>query len=280
MDERDFDREREKALDALISLVADDPRVDGLWLQGSLARGDADQLSDIDAYLSVKDEALNEVFAERSSIVSSIQRPIAWSDGATPGLKCVHALLEGGVRLDLFFEAASTVSNQKRPVARILVDKGRLAASLALGWEAPVDLIGHIVGVIVRMTRQGGTWPLRTLRRGQWSTFAMMELDLINAQIAQLMAVQLDPANFYQNPFSLYRRLKPPQQALLDSLTDEALAGLAKRDTAALLAVHLKVLDSLMNEGRAACAALGVPYPISPEGDESLKALLAAGWPK
>lgn len=45
------------------------------------------------------------------------------------------------------------------------------------------------------------------MRRGQWATFAMMELDLINAQIAQLMAVQRDPANFYQNPFSLYRHL-------------------------------------------------------------------------
>ena len=280
MDERDFVRERQKALDALISLVTDDPRLDGLWLQGSLARGDADALSDIDAYLSVKDEALDEVFGERTSMVGSVQHAIAWSDGATPGLRGLHALLEGGVRLDLFFEATSTVSNQKRPAFRILVDKTDLAARLALGWEAPIGLIGHIIGVIVRMTRQGGTWPLRTLRRGQWSTFAMMELDLINAQVAQLMAVQLDPANFYQNPFSLYRRLTVAQQALLDHLTDEALAGVAKRDAAALLVVHLKVVDSLIKEGRGACSSLGVPYPIGADGDETLKDLLVAGWPK
>jgi uncharacterized protein YjhX (UPF0386 family) len=107
----------------------------------------------------------------------------------------------------------------------------------------------------------------------------MMELDLINAQLAQLMAVQIDPANLYQNPFSLYRRLTDTQRGVLDELTSEALAGLAMRDAAALLQVHMKVLDGLIKEGRAACSALGVPYPITAEGDESLKALLQAGWP-
>jgi hypothetical protein len=159
------------------------------------------------------------------------------------------------------------------------LDKADLGARLAAGWEAPAALIGRIVAVIVRMTRQGGTWPLRVLRRGQWSTFAMMELDLINAQVAQLMAVQLDPANFYQNPFSLYRRLRPEQQQMLDALSAEALAGLARRDAAAMLDVHLKVLDALVREGRAACASLGVAYPITDEGDAKLRDLLQRAWP-
>jgi len=94
------------------------------------------------------------------------------------------------------------------------------------------------------------------------------------------MAVQLDPAHFYQNPFSIYRRLTPAQQGRLDALTSEALAGLAARDAAALLIVHLKVLDALIAEGRAACESLGVPYPITTEGDAGLRALLAAGWPR
>ena len=213
--------------------MAGEPRIEGLWLQGSLARGDADPLSDIDAYLAVEDAALDEVFGRREAILASLRSVIAWSDATAPGLKAVHALLDGGVRLDLFFEAASQVGAQKRPALRLILDKGDLGDRLAEGWEAPAALVGRIIGVIVRMTRQGGTWPLRTLRRGQWSTFAMMELDLINAQVAQLMAVQIDPANFYQNPYSLYRRLRPDQQAILDALSDEALAGLARRDAAA-----------------------------------------------
>jgi predicted nucleotidyltransferase len=280
MNEMDFAREREQTLDALKAFVAGEPRIEGLWLQGSLARGDADPLSDIDAYLAVEDAALDEVFGRREAILASLRPVIAWSDATAPGLKAVHALLDGGVRLDLFFEAASQVGAQKRPALRLILDKGDLGDRLAEGWEAPAALVGRIIGVIVRMTRQGGTWPLRTLRRGQWSTFAMMELDLINAQVAQLMAVQIDPANFYQNPYSLYRRLRPDQQAILDALSDEALAGLARRDAAAMLEVHLKVLDALVAQGRAACAALGVAYPVTEAGDAALRKLLQDGWPR
>jgi hypothetical protein len=107
----------------------------------------------------------------------------------------------------------------------------------------------------------------------------MIELDLINAQIAQLMAVQIDPANFHQNAFSLYQRISPDQQAMLDDLTTEAVAALAKQDMRAMLAVHLKVLDALVREGRGACAALGVAYPIAEEGDAKLRQLLQDAWP-
>jgi hypothetical protein len=279
MIDQDFARDRGQVLEALTAFATGESEAQGLWLQGSLARGDADPLSDIDAYLAIDDASLDAVYGRRETILASLRPVIAWADATTPGLKAVHALLDGGVRLDLFFEPASKVGEQKRPALRLLLDKADLAARLQAGWEAPAALIGRIVGVIVRMTRQGGTWPLRALRRGQWSTFAMMELDLINAQIAQLMAVQIDPANFYQNPFSLYRRLRPEQQAVLDTLSQEALNGLARRDAAAMLQVHLKVLDALVREGRAACDSLGVVYPITGEGDARLRGLLQRAWP-
>jgi predicted nucleotidyltransferase len=279
VDETEFVRERHAALDALAAFVSRDPRIEGLWLQGSLARDDADPLSDIDAHLSVRDAAFDEVFGGREALLSSIRPIIAWSDGTAPGLRLVHALLDDGVRLDLCFETAARVADQKRPAIRMVVDKGDLAARLNLDWEAPVDVIRRIIEVTVRMTRQGGTWPLRTLRRGQWSTFAMMELDLINGQLAQLMAVQTDPANVYQNPFSLYRRLDGVQQTTLDGLTTDALAALTNRDLSAMLAIHLKVFDALVHEGRKACAALGVAYPVAREGDAKLRRLLQDAWP-
>lgn len=279
MSPAEFARERDATLDSLTALATLDPRIEGLWLQGSLARGDADPLSDIDAYIAVGDHAVEEVFRTREALISSIRPVLAWSDGTAPGLKLVHALLEGGVRLDLCFEVTSQVASQKRPAVKVMVDKCDLASRLTLGWEAPVGTIARIIEVIIRMTRQGGTWPLRLLHRGQWSTLAMVELDLINAQIAQLMAVQIDPANFYQNPFSLYRRLEAGQQATLDELSAAALAALAQRDQEAMLAVHLTVFDALVREGRAACLALGVAYPISDDGDDGLRQLLRDAWP-
>ena len=128
------------------------------------------------------------------------------------------------------------------------------------------------------MTRQGATWPLRLLHRGQWSTLAMAEIDLINAQIAQLMAVQLDPANFYKTPFSYYRLLTAEQQAELDRLTHGALFAVTHRDATALKQVHLEIYDALVREGRAACAALGAPYPLKQAGENGLRVLLERDW--
>jgi hypothetical protein len=108
----------------------------------------------------------------------------------------------------------------------------------------------------------------------------MMELDLINAQLAQLMAVRRDPANFYTNVFSAPTLLTAPERELLAELTADALAALAAMDAAALKLVHLRVLDALVAEGRAACAALGVNYPVSDEGEREVRALLERSWPR
>jgi hypothetical protein len=191
----------------------------------------------------------------------------------------VHALLDGGARLDLFFEKASAAPVAPRPIAKALVDKTGLVSRLRLDWQPPAATVARIIQTIIRMTRQGATWPLRVLGRGQWATLAMMELDLINAQLAQLMAVQHDPANFYKNAFSLAPLLTDAERELLVELTADALAALAARDAAALKRVHLRLLDALVAEGRAACHALGVDYPISDAGEAEVRALIERSWP-
>jgi predicted nucleotidyltransferase len=273
------DNARDEVLAKLKAITVGRDELRGLWLQGSLARGDFDPWSDIDAYLAVADDALSAVWNERAAFLEEVGPALAWSDATMPGLKAVHALLRGGVRLDLFFEAASTVGAHARQPFRVLVDKGEMA-SLQAGWSPPRTLIGSIIAVIVRMTRQGGTWPLRVLHRGQWSTFAMMELDLINAQIAQLMAVQIDPGLFYQNPFAIHRHLRQEQRDVLDALTAKALTALSARDLDALRLIHLDVFDALVAEGQAACASLGVPYPVSADGEQELRRLLENTWPE
>ena len=258
-----FETSRDTTLAALTKLAQDDPRIEALWLQGSLATGLADPFSDIDAYLAVADAAFADVWDGRAAVLERLGGALAWSDATTPGLTAVHALMSGGARLDIFFEKASAAPDAPRPVAKLLVDKTGQGGRLDLGWQAPTPLVARIIRTIIRMTRQGATWPLRLLGRGQWPTLAMMELDLINAQLAQLMAVRRDPANFYKNAFSVQLLLSPEEQAQLAALTADALAALAARDASALKRVHLRVIDGLVVEGRAACAALGVDYPIA-----------------
>jgi predicted nucleotidyltransferase len=237
---------REALVDRLVEVAKADRRIVAVWLQGSLARGDYDAYSDVDAYFAVEDAAFDQVWNERATLLARIARPFAWSEAATPGLKAIHSLLEGGIKLDLFFEPASKLEQQKRPAVYVLHDCADCTQRLRTGFEAPVDAISNVLSIIVRMTRQGATWPLRLLHRDQWSTLAMMELDLINAQLAQLMAVRRDAGNFYMNPFSFYRLLSAEQQAVIDRLSQRATSAVAARDAAALKAVHLDVFDALV----------------------------------
>jgi hypothetical protein len=274
-----FETTRSAILAALTAFATSDPRIEALWLQGSLATGQADAFSDIDAYLAIADASFVEVWAERAGLLALLGRALAWSDATIPGLTAVHALMNDGARLDLFFEKSSTAPDAPRPIAKVLVDKSGLAARLNLGWQAPVPLVGRIIQTIIRMTRQGATWPLRLLGREQWPTLAMMELDLINRQLAQLMAVRHDAANYYKNPYSVQLLLTPQERDQLAGLTTDALSALAARDAAALKRVHLRVLDALAFEGRAACAALGVDHPIAEEDEVQIRALLERSWP-
>ena len=107
----------------------------------------------------------------------------------------------------------------------------------------------------------------------------MMELDLINAQVAQLMAVRHDPANFYRNAFSLQMLLTAEERDKLAVLTADALSAIMARDATALKRAHLRVLDALVAEGRAACAALGVDYPIADDAERQVRTLLERSWP-
>jgi predicted nucleotidyltransferase len=269
---------RDAVLARLVELAKIDLRIAAVWLQGSLARGDEDPYSDIDAYLAIDDEDFAEMWNGRAQLLAKLARPLAWCDATSPGLKAVHALLEGGVKLDLFFEPLSQLEQTQRPAVRVLHDAEGCSPRLLTGFEAPTEAIAYIVGIIIKMTRQGATWPLRLLHRGQWSTLAMMEVDLINAQLAQLMALQIDPAHFYMNPFSLYRLLNGAQQAELDRLTHRVLVATAHRDATELKDVHLEVYDALVREGRAACAALGAPYPLDAADERDLRTLLEREW--
>jgi len=274
-----FETARAAVLAALSAWVEADPRIEALWLQGSLATGQADLFSDIDAYIAVTDAAFDDVWAEREAVLRRLGGAVVWSPATTPGLMAVHALMTGGARLDLFFEKASAAPAAPRPVAEPLVDKSGLVPRLRLDWQAPMPAIARNIQTIIRMTRQGATWPLRVLGRGQWPTLAMMELDLINAQLAQLMAVGRDPANFHRNAFSLAPLLADKQRELLAQLTADALGALAAKDVAALKSVHLRILDALVAEGKAACLALGVDYPISDESEAEVRALIDRSWP-
>src|ERR1700722_14786926 len=102
--DQSFETARAAALTALTEFAHADPRVEALWLQGSLAPGEADAFSDIDAYLAIADAAFDEVWSERAGLLVRLGGALAWSDATTPGLKAPQGAVAPGARVAIFFE--------------------------------------------------------------------------------------------------------------------------------------------------------------------------------
>ena len=274
-----FEPARAAVLTALAEYAEADSAILASWLQGSLATGQADAFSDIDAYLAVNDADFESRWSERANLLTRLGGALAWSDATTPGLAAVHALMAGGARLDLFFEKASAVGAAARPAIRMLVDKAGVESALKLGWQAPAPVVARSITTIIRMTRQGATWPLRVLRP---RTVAHPRED--RARPDQRPARPTDGGATRSRELLQKSKCAGPgasdaEQGELADLTAAALAALQAHDAAALKAVHLRVQDALIREGRAACAALGVDYPIADSGEREIRRLLDEAWP-
>ncbi len=72
--------EREALIQRVTILLKDDERVVGAWLAGSLGRGEADDLSDVDLWLAVADEHCPAIVAGRRDYVARLGRPLLLED--------------------------------------------------------------------------------------------------------------------------------------------------------------------------------------------------------
>jgi len=264
----------------LSEVATSDGRIVACWLQGSLGDGTADELSDVDASLVVEDQALDTLFAERRQLVGSLGTVLFFADGTFPGLRLVHCIFEGAVKLDLPFLKSSEAGRGTRSAFMMLVDKADFDGRLMARSEPVAPPVGPRIQALYTIIRQGGLWPIRLLLRGQWAVFGMCELELINDNLATLMAVQIAPVLLSKNRFSIPLLLRPEQQADLDELNAATTEALARRDLPALRDVHLRIQDALVREGRDALQSLGLPYPGTEEGDAGLREMYVRHWPE
>ncbi|MGB2696033.1 MAG: nucleotidyltransferase domain-containing protein [Dehalococcoidia bacterium] len=251
----------EAVLQRLIAAARDDERIVAAWLQGSRADGTADAFSDIDFYIAVADEAY-ESFDKLAFIERTAPVLVHFEPPFLPGVIC---LLEGPVKLDLLVDQLSTVGRQLRAAVLMLIDKAGVESSLRTGWVPGDDQVAPRVNEAIRMTFQGGTWPIRLLRRGQWTTHAYSELTLIEGVIVPLMLVQQDPFAFQRNQFSRAKHLNEAERREVDELAQEVLAALASRSLATAYRAHLHIVELLARVGRAACKRFGLAYPEAAE---------------
>ena len=160
----------EQVVRAAVRWAGHDPRVRALLLKGSLARGEADERSDVDFVVVARAGRLGELWAERRSIA---ERLGGWLGGfdevAWQAPHTFIGFVDGPVKVDFFFqEEHPVVDPWLRDGFRALVDPDGLADRLraALAVEpAPADLSDFDVhawdwlwAVHVKLRRPGQEW--------------------------------------------------------------------------------------------------------------------------
>lgn len=115
-------------LDRVAAVLAADPRVDALWLSGSLGRGVADAGSDLDLIVTVHDELRDDFEAAGGSTWAFLDPAISFE---IPGVPGSFVLMTGeGLRVDAVLESVSQVA--KTPYRHRVVVFDRRAERLAV----------------------------------------------------------------------------------------------------------------------------------------------------
>lgn len=111
-DDVPFAIRRRETIEKAIAIFSADSRFLAGWLEGSLADNSADSFSDIDLYLCVAESAWEEVWPKRRDVIGRVAPILAAAD--VMGVFGIGCLLEGPVKLDVFFERESRLASKQR----------------------------------------------------------------------------------------------------------------------------------------------------------------------
>jgi hypothetical protein len=269
---------REAFVERARTVLTADPRLVAGWLEGSLAEGTADPYSDVDLYLAARDDAVDAVWSERLELIGRVCPILASADMMfADGARAVGCLVEGPIKVDVVFLAERDLATHSLRAARPLW--GPTPSPRAQPPKpGPSDAdVRRALDSLVRLTLQGGMWPIRVLGRGQWDTFLYIELLLIETAIVPLLLLETDPSALQRNQFSRSQRLHLNQLATVEQLTRAVLDAAATGDTAALLPPHLAIYQEICRLGRSAFTRYGLEFPARIEAE--MLAFYQREWP-
>jgi hypothetical protein len=114
-------------LDRAIDVLGADPRVEAMWVHGSVARGDADALSDLDVIVAVADDDLTGFGDEWRARLDAITPTVMARRFPGPGGSLL-SITPGCLRLDMWIEGAADVPTSVVRDRRMVFDHAALDA--------------------------------------------------------------------------------------------------------------------------------------------------------
>ena len=254
-----FAARRRATIEKAIEIFSTDDRFVAGWLEGSLADGSADPYSDIDLYLCIGENWFESMWEKRREIIERIAPILASLD--IRGIYGIGCLLEGPVKLDVFFERESTLGAKTRIAVNRLWGPPAIFQRIRIGDDLGDAAIRAALETNVMGLLQGATWPLRLIARGQLNTFFYGELLLVETALVPLMLLESDRRAFHRNMFTRAKLLNSAQSAECARLIEQITAAVQSRDGAAMRDVHIEIFRKLCSLSHEAFARYGIEFP-------------------
>jgi hypothetical protein len=228
-----------------------DERVRGLWLSGSLARGDADAASDLDLLVAVRDESLDEFargWREWLARITPtvIARPLPFAPGS------LYSVTPGRERLDVVVEPAGKLAHTFFRTRAVVFDRDGLGARIPAPAPQPGPSRERIAFLIEEFFRDYGMFDVGATRRDL--LLGNEAIHLIRGLLYQLFC----EANAPLPPMGVKQwsaKLTPAQRALLERLPTGG------ADWEAMVAAHEAVSRAFAAHARLISTAHDVPWP-------------------
>jgi len=127
------------AVDRLVESCSADERIAAVFLGGSHARGEADEHSDIDLCVIVRDDAYDDIVSGRDRFVRALGEPLFLEDFGHDHM--AFAILTDGTELELHFVRLGELASIRSGPHRVLLDIGGVLA----GREFPLPEVDPAV---------------------------------------------------------------------------------------------------------------------------------------
>ena len=148
----------------VLAAEADD-RIRGLWLSGSLARGEADAGSDLDLLFAIADDAFDEFVRQWRDWIGEVCDPLLAND--IPGSKLIFTVLTDRLcRLDGVVEPVSRVSESPHRRRIVVIDCDDLDRRVPAVEPGPGPNPEKITKIIEEFWRQQAIFPAMVDGRG------------------------------------------------------------------------------------------------------------------
>ena len=236
--------------ESAVAVFEADERVRALWLSGSLGRGDADAMSDLDLIVAIDDAALAE-FADTWRVWLAAITPtlIARALPFLPG--SLYAVTPDRLRLDVVVEPASRVAGSPFRHPALVFDRDGVGAVVPPP-DHHLPSRDRVTAIVEEFFRDTGMFPV-VLEREDW-LLGIEGIHLVRSLLYQLFVEMNAPLP----PMGVKRwsaKLTLAQRAELEALP----TGDANRES--VTAAHRAVVAAFERNARLACDTLEIAWP-------------------